>query len=137
MKTEAYLVILFSCIGLNGFSQNRISSWDREKITSIWIETRTADEKNEIILFDAKPDLDTIFSFLKKIDFKEIENPGFDIGKIMDQWLIRMSFRGSHDQISFFKDYATIGKTIFSIDKNVIPDLRAMISECKKRKETR
>jgi hypothetical protein len=42
-----------------------------------------------------------------------------------------MTFHGQRDQVLFCKDYATIGKTIFSIDRRVIKDLKKLISNLK------
>ena len=124
MKTLLFIFALGVLISLNGFSQNRINSWDTEKISSILIETRITDDKIEIIKIDKNEDMDNLFSFLKQIDFRQIENLDFDKTQVLSQWIFRMTFHGQPDQIIFCQDYATIGKTIFGIDNKVIEDLK-------------
>lgn len=132
MKRLTFSLALSLLISINGFSQNRINSWNTEKIGLVLVEIRTTDEKIEVKKMDKKEEMDTLFSFLKQIDFKQIDNFDFDKTQILSQWWIRMTFQGQADQIIFCKDYATIGKTIYKIDTQVIRDLKVIITKCGK-----
>jgi hypothetical protein len=124
MKTLPFTLVLGLLISINGFSQNRIYSWNTEKISSILIETKITDDKIEVRKIDKKEAMDTLFLFLKQIDFRQIDNFDFDKTQVLSQWIFRMTFQGQPDQIIFCQDYATIGKTIYRIDNKVIDDLK-------------
>lgn len=132
MKSAVLLITFFSFIFMNGFSQNRINEWDIEKISSIKIESKTSTGKIEMIEFEKISVIDTLISFLKHVDFKPVEDITFDKNKVLNQWKYKMTFQGQRDQILFCKDYATIGKTIFSIDKGMIKDFKKLITNCRK-----
>ena len=124
MKTAVLILTFLSFIFVNGYSQNRIDEWDIEKITSIQVESRTPDGNTEAIKLLNKSEIDTLLSFLKQIDFKSVAAVNFDRNKILSKWIYRLTFQGQRDQILFCKEYATIGKTLFSIDKKVVKDLK-------------
>ena len=132
MKPAVLIITFFSFIFMNGFSQNRINEWDIEKITSIQVESKAGNGKVEMIGFEGISVIDTLISFLKHVDFKPVEDITFDKNKVLNQWKYKMTFQGQRDQILFCKDYATIGKTIFSIDRRVIKDLKMLILNCRK-----
>jgi hypothetical protein len=135
MKTALLIIAFFSFTFMNGYSQNRINEWDIERITSIQVESKAGNGKVEMIGFDRISVIDTLISFLKLVDFKPVEGITFDKNKALNQWKYKMTFQGQRDQILFCKDYATIGKTIFSIDRRVIKDLKKLISSCRKLKK--
>ncbi|MCU0461367.1 MAG: hypothetical protein MUF36_05045 [Bacteroidales bacterium] len=134
MKTKAFLMVIFSIILIKGNSQNRIKDWDIDKITQIQIENRTAHNKTETIRFSERGTMDFVFSYLKQIDFKAIDNPGFDKSEVLNQWIYKITFQGQHDQVLLCQDYAAIGKTIFSIDNKVITDFGTILATCKRGK---
>jgi hypothetical protein len=132
MKTKTFLMAIFSIIFINGNSQNRINDWDIDKITQIQIENKTAENKIETIKFSERGTINFIFSYLKQIDFKTIDNLSFDKNDVLNRWMYKITFQGQHDQVLLCQDYATIGKTIFSIDNKVITDFGTLLATCKK-----
>ena len=132
MKTKAFLMAIFSITFIKGNSQNRINDWDIDKITQIQIENKTAENKIETIKFSERGTIDFVFSYLKQIDFKTIDNLSFDKNDVLNRWIYKISFQGQRDQVLLCQDYATIGKTIFSIDNKVITDFGTLLATCKK-----
>jgi hypothetical protein len=132
MKTKAFLMAILSIIFIKGNSQNRINDWDIDKITQIQIENKTAENKIETIKFSERSTIDFVFSYLKQIDFKTIDNLSFDKNDVLIRWIYKISFQGQRDQVLLCQDYATIGKTIFSIDNKVITDFGTLLATCKK-----
>jgi hypothetical protein len=132
LKPAVLIIACLSFIFMNGYSQNRINEWDIEKITSIQVESKANNGKVEMIEFERISVIDTLINFLKLVDFKTVEDITFDKNKVLNHWIYKLTFQGQHDQILFCKDYATIGKTIFSIDKRVVKDLKKIIADCKK-----
>ncbi len=132
MKTLA--IIFFTTITLcfNGFTQNRIQNWDIEKISSIRAEFNSNDGKTYFKEINNKASMDSVFTFLKEIEFREANETVLDKSDILKQWSIKLIFRGQQDQIIFCPDYATIGKTLFSIDRKVVKDLKKLLTNCKK-----
>lgn len=132
MKTKAILMAIFSIIFIKGNSQNRMNDWDIDKITQIQIENKTSENKTETIKFSERGTIDFVFSYLKQIDFKTIDNLSFDKNDVLNRWIYRITFQGQRDQVLFCKEYATIGKTIFSIDNKVITDFGILLATFKK-----
>ena len=132
MKTKALIMAIFSIIFIKGISQNRINDWDIDKITQIQIENKTAENKIETIKFNERGTIDFVFSYLKQIDFKTIDNLSFDKNDVLNRWIYKISFQGQRDQVLLCQDYASIGKTIFSIDNKVITDFGTLLETCKK-----
>jgi hypothetical protein len=131
MKTKVLIVAIFSIIFIKGYSQNRINDWDIDKITQIQIESKSAENKIETIIFSERGTIDFIFSYLKQIDFKTIDSLIFDKNNVLNRWIYKISFQGHHDQVLLCEDYASIGKSIFSIDKKVITDFGILLATCK------
>ena len=132
MKTKSFLMAILSIIFINGNSQNRINDWDIDKITQIQIENKTEENKIETIKFSERGTMDFVFSYLKQIDFKTIENLSFDKNDVLNRWIYKITFQGQRDQVLLCQDYATIGKTIFSIDNKVITNFGTLLATCKK-----
>ena len=132
MKTKALIMAIFSIIFIKGNSQNRINDWYIDKITQIQIENKTAKNKIETIKFSERGTIDFVFSYLKQIDFKTIDNLSFDKNDVLNRWIYKISFQGQRDQVLLCQDYASIGKTIFSIDNKVITDFGTLLATCKK-----
>ena len=132
MKTKAFLMAILSIIFIKGNSQNRINDWDIDKITQIQIENKTSENKIETIKFSERGTMDFVFSYLKQIDFKTIDNLSFDKNDVLNRWIYKITFQGQRDQVLLCQDYATIGKTIFSIDNKVITDFGILLATCKK-----
>jgi hypothetical protein len=132
MKTKALIMAIFSIIFIKGNSQNRINDWDIDKITQIQIENKTAENKIETIKFSERGTIDFVFSYLKQIDLKTIDNLSFDKDDVLNRWIYKISLQGQRDQVLLCQDYATIGKTIFSIDNKVITDFGTLLATCKK-----
>ena len=132
MKTKAFIMVIFSIIFIKGNSQNRINDWDIDKITQIQIENKTEENKIETIKFSERGTMDFVFSYLKQIDFKTIDNLIFDKNDVLNRWIYKITFQGQRDQVLLCQDYATIGKTIFSIDNKVITNFGTLLATCKK-----
>lgn len=129
MKALVFVFLISFCSSMNGFAQNRIHGWEIEKITSIRIELTSPDDVTEVYTFNSKADIDTIISFLKNVDFKELEGHSIDAEEQLHNWSSRLVFQGQRDQVYLFKGSACIGKTSFIIDGNVIEDFRIMVNK--------
>ena len=132
MKTKAFLMAILSIIFINANSQNRINDWDNDKITQIQIENKIRENKIETIKFSERGTMDSIFSYLKQIDFKTIDDLSLDKNVVLNQWIYKITFQGQRDQILLCQDNAAIGKTIFSIDNKVTTDFGTLLATCKK-----
>ncbi|MFH1051534.1 MAG: hypothetical protein V1779_11480 [bacterium] len=132
MKIFALILAFITLSSMGVISQNRINSWDIGKISLIQIEIRTNDEKIDTLKIDNRKRIDSIFTFLKQIDFKTIESKEIDKNQILKHWWFRVSFVGNREQIWFCDEFATIGKTLFSIDRNVIRKFKKLVTYCKK-----
>ena len=132
MRTKAFLMAILSTIFIHGNSQNRINDWDIDKITQIQIENKAQGNKIETLIFSERNKMDYVFSFLQQIDFKTIDNLSFDKNAVLNRWIYKISFQGQRDQVILCQDYATIGKTIFSIDNKVITDFETLLATFKK-----
>jgi len=127
MKTLALLILISICSALNGFAQNRIHGWDREKITSVRVELTSPDDITEIQIFSKTKDIDTILTFLKSVAFKDFDAESYAPEKQIGSWKYRMIFQGQHDQVYLYKGSACIGKTTFIIDDKVIEEFRILM----------
>lgn len=129
MKTHIFLFLISLCLSMNGFSQNRIHGWEIDKITSIRIEFTSPDNDIKIHTFNTKQDIDKIMSFLKNVDFRELNGKITDTDKQKNYLRSKIVFQGQRDQVYLFKNSAFIGKTSFLIDDKVIEDFCTMIKE--------
>lgn len=129
MKTLVFVFLIGYYSIMNGFAQNRIHGWEIEKITSVRVELTSPNDETEIHIFNTKQDIDTIISFLKNVDFRELEGNSLNTEEQMNNWRCKIIFQGQRDQVYLFKKSAYIGKTSFLIDNNVIEDFRIMIKE--------
>ena len=78
MKAIVIIVLLVFSFHLNIFSQNRICGWETEKITSIEVEFKSPNNEKEIKVFNDSHDMETIISFLKKVDFRTLNSSNMD-----------------------------------------------------------
>lgn len=125
--TSIFLVFLFQ---LSVFSQNRICGWETEKITSVKVEFTSSNNEKEINVFNASQDMDTIISFLKNVDFRELNSSNLDSLEENDDVMeYKILFQGQRDQVYLQKHSACIGKTSFLINQNVIQDFATLIQE--------
>ena len=129
MKTLVFVFLISFYSSMNGFAQNRIHGWEIEKITSIQVELTSPNDETEIQIFNTRQDIDTIISFLKNVDFRELEGNSIDTEEQMNNWSCKIIFRGQRDQVYLYKKSACIGKTSFIIDNNVIEDYRIMVKK--------
>ena len=127
MKTLVFVILIGICSTINGYAQNRIHGWETEKIISIRIELTSPDDETGIHIFNTKQDIDTIISFLKKVDFRELDGNSLDTEEQLNNWRSRIIFQGQRDQVYLFEKSACIGKTSFLINRNVINDFRNMV----------
>ena len=129
MKALVFVFLIGFCSSMNGFAQNRIHGWNIEKITSIQVELTSPDDESEIHIFNTKQDIETIISFLKDVDFRDLEGNSIDTDEQMNNWRCKIIFRGQRDQVYLYKKSGSIGKTSFLIDDNVIKDFRIIVKE--------
>lgn len=127
MKAIVITVLLVFSFHHNVFSQNRICGWETEKITSIEVEFTSPNNEKEINVFNASHDMDTIISFLKSVDFRELNSSNLDSLKQNNDLEYKISFQGQRDQVYLLKHSACIGKTSFLINQNVIKDFETLI----------
>ncbi len=135
MKTLVFLFLIICCAILNGFSQNRIHGWEIEKITSIQVEFTSPDNEIEIQIFNTNQDMDKIISFLKNVEFRELDGSNLDTQEQSNNWWCKIIFQGQRDQVYLFNNSACIGKTSFIIDNKVTGDFRNLIEELKIKKQ--
>ena len=129
MKTLVFVFLIIFYSSMNGFSQNRIHGWEIEKITSIQVEFTSPNNEIEIHIFNTKQDIDTIISFLKNVEFRELGGNNIDTKGQTNNWRCKIIFQGQRDQVFLYKNSACIGKTTFLIDNNVIGDFRTKVAE--------
>ena len=129
MKTIILSIILVSLFQFHALSQNRICGWDTEKITSIEVEFTSPNNEKDVNVFNDSRDLDAIISFLKNVNFRDLNSSNMDSLKLNDEREYKISFKGQRDQVYLLKHSACIGKTSFLINKDVIRDFDSLIQE--------
>ena len=129
MKTLVFVFNIIFCLGINGYSQNRIQGWDIEKITSVRIEFSSSNTEQEIQIFNTRQDIDKIISFLKNVEFKEINDSNINALEKPNNRRYKIVFQGQRDQVYLLEYSACIGKTSFIIDNKVIEDFGNLIKE--------
>lgn len=127
MKTMIISTLFLLFLQMALFSQNRICGWDTEKITAIEVEYSFPDHEKEAYLFNASDDMDRIISFLKNVDFRELNSSNLDSLEENHPCAYRISFQGQRDQVYLYKHSACIGKTSFLINQDVIRDFEILI----------
>ena len=123
MKTKVAFMTFLSLLFMTAFSQNRVCEWDIEKITSVRVEIRQFAQQADVVILNERSEIETLLSFLRKTEFKNDDGCNFDKEKIVDQWLVKIIFKGQRDQILLMTNYATIGKTLFMVDNDVVEDV--------------
>ena len=121
--------LLFS---LQSIGQNRISNWDKDKITNVKIEIQENSKIVKSVFFNDKQQIDQIFDFLESLEFKEIGDTKTTNQYTSDSWTSQFIFRGQRDWVLFFDNTATIGKTGFWISKDVNIKVGKLIKELEK-----
>jgi len=133
MKTLALLIIILVSMSIQ--AQNRISSWDKSKITNIKIEVRKNGKIEKSVFFNDQKQLDQIFKLLESIDFKDSKPANFikpNVEPWEDNWTSRFIFRGQRDWVMLWENTATIGKTSFWINPDVNKKVEKLIKELEK-----
>lgn len=132
MKTILFIFIstllFFNCVT----AQNRISTWDTGKITAIQAEFKSNLDTSYIQVITAQAGMDSVFDFLRQTEFREYTETTSKKIDLSSPWVIRLSFTGHRDQVIFWPDFATIGKTLFITDQKVVRELKKLITHCKK-----
>jgi len=129
MKTLITSIVFFLLLQISVFAQNRICGWDTEKISSIEVRFTSPDIEKDTNVFNAKSDMDAIISFLKKVEFRELNSSNLDSLDQDNDSGYKISFQGQRDQVYLLNHSASIGKTSFIIDQNVIKDFTGLIQE--------
>lgn len=129
MKTMIASIVILLGIQISVFSQNRICEWQTEKITSIKVEFSYQDHQKEINIFKDPADMDKILFFLKNVDFRTLNSSNRDSLEITNDVEYKISFTNQRDQVYLHMHYASIGKTSFLINQNVIKDFSNLIRE--------
>ncbi|MCU0371275.1 MAG: hypothetical protein MUC31_07665 [Bacteroidales bacterium] len=135
MKTMAVSILIVLGIQIPAFSQNRICGWETEKITSIKVDFTYQDHQQEIDIFDDRSDMDKILSFLKHVDFRTLNSSNRDSLVINNEKEYQISFSGQRDHIYLQTHSASIGKTRFLVNQNVIEDFRTLVHELNKNED--
>ena len=125
MKTSMMMSLILFLMISTCYSQNRISSWDSEKIRSVQVESRTTGNEIMILLLDERDDIEKVMSYLRKVDFRDLNGQNVDP---LD-WQYRITFNGLRDQVYLFENYAFIGKTTFLIDTKVVKEFNNLLKE--------
>lgn len=133
MKTLVLIPVIICFFSIYGLTQNRIHGWEIEKITSIQVELTSPADKTETLIFTNKEDIDSIISFLKEVNFRELNGSSIDTDNQNNNWKSKIIFIGQRDQVYLYKKSACIGKTSFIIDSYVIEEFREKVKELKKR----
>jgi len=131
MKTIIFIFISTLLFFNSTRAQNRITTWDTGKITAIQAEFRSNSDTSYVQVITAQESMDSVFNFLRQTEFREYTEASEKID-LSSPWVIRLSFTGQRDQVIFWPDFATIGKTLFITDKKVVKDLKKIITHCKK-----
>ena len=129
MKPLTIVFLIISFCSMKTFSQNRISTWDIEKITSIQVEFKTTSNEKKIEIFKTELEIDRIMSFFISVEFKDLGDSEIDKQGERDNWKFKIDFEGQRDQIYLFENFAFIGRSSFLIDSGVIEDFRKVIEE--------
>ena len=129
MKTFAFVLMISSLSCLDGYSQNRISAWDAEKITSVQVEYRTSGNEIKVATFNARSEIDRILTFLGAVEFKDFAGSGIDTQAERDKWKYRILFQGQSAQVYLFEKFAFIGRSSFLIDPKVTEDFGRLIEK--------
>jgi len=129
MKPLAIVFVIILFCSMKTFSQNRISVWEIEKITSIQVEFKTPNNEKKIEIFKTKLEIDKIMSFLISVEFKDFGDSEIDKQGERDNWKCKIEFEGQRDHVYLFENFAFIGKSSFLIDRGVIEDFRKVIEE--------
>ena len=129
MKPLTIVFVIISFCSIKTFSQNRISTWDIEKITSIQVEFKTTSNEKKIEIFKTELEIDRIMSFFISVEFKDLGDSEIDKQGERDNWKFKIDFEGQRDQIYLFENIAFIGRSSFLIDSGVIEDFRKVIEE--------
>lgn len=127
MKNLSLSLIVLLFIGGQTFGQNRISTWDKDKITNIKIEIQENGSIIESAFFSEQKQINKIFDFLESIDFEETKDADVKNQFTVEDWTTRFIFRGHRDWVMFYENTATIGKTSFHINKNLNSEAKKLM----------
>ncbi len=112
--------------------QNRISSWDKNKITNVKFEIQTNGKIEKSVFYNEQEQIDKIFEFLESIAFKETGDMEVKDQFTAEDWTSRFTFRGHRDWVLFYDNYATIGKSGFWIKKNINNKVKKLVEKLEK-----
>ena len=78
-----------------------------------------------------KQDLEAIISFLKEVEFREIDGRTLKVKEPASKEYAKILFQGQRDQVYLFRNIAHIGKTTFLIDSSVLDSFELKLEELK------
>lgn len=128
MKTIIISTIILLLHQMSVFTQNRICGWDIENISAIEIEYSFPDHEKELYLFNKSKDMEKIISFLKNVNFIELNSSNVDSLEINHDLEYKISFKGQRDRVYLCEKAASIGKTSFLLDPNVIREFKLLLN---------
>jgi len=128
MKNLALLTIMCLAI-VGGYAQNRIHSWNTDIISSITVELTSPKGEKTVHVFNEKKDVNTLITFLKEVDFREIDGRTLKVKEPASKEYAKILFQGQRDQIYLFHKIAHIGKTTFVIDQDVLSGFMSKMKE--------
>lgn len=131
MKTIMFVLIGTMLLINTALTQNRISGWDLNKITAIQAELMAGDT-SYFATITKQDAIDSVLNYLIKTEFREYKDSAGDDFNAAAPLIMKLTFTGQRDQVYLWRDHATIGKTLFLIDKKVVRDLKKIITHCKK-----
>ena len=134
MKTILFSLFVLQTFYPANFGQNRICEWDTEKIIEIRVEYKTKNAEALIYDFKLKTDLDAILSFLKKVEFREVNSSNMDLLEDHPVKEYKISFTGQRDQVYLYGHSACVGKTSFLIDEKVSRDFNNLVKKLQGKK---
>jgi len=118
MKKFTFLLLPCLCIIVNGYSQNRIKSWNINEISSIHVEINSPDAKIESLDFNDRSEISVIIDYLSDIELKDFK--GTQLNYSNKDYFIKIICKGQHDQIYLYERLALVGKSSYLIDKEIV-----------------
>lgn len=127
MKPLMIYMLIAASFLVNTSAQNRICGWDSGQITAIEVEFNDPDTEMRVAVFRDSLCMDAILSFLREVDFRQLDASGPDSPEQNDGMKCRIVFQGQRDQVYLYRHSACIGKTSFIIDPGVILQFETLI----------
>ncbi len=125
MKSIILTITATIILGLNlGFAQNRFENLDPESLEFVLIKYQQ-EPNNFVFKKITEPEkIKKVLNLLKQTHFKKFKYS--DEKPILNGYVFLIKFGGWRESTYIFKEDAFIGKTQFSIDPNVVDQLKIL-----------